>query len=518
MPAKPEYLQLEPGDNATTVRDRLSFLRGKRVLIIWPEAGTALNRKLDLVLVQREAARLAIRLAFVTHDPQVIQQANELQISVFETVGSSERGRWKRGRFKVFTTRANKPDEEPAADELMPVASRVRSETFKPRRTRPLIQLGALVLIIAVIALASYVVMPSAAVVIVPAQERLQVETSIVADPNPSVTAVDIDNGIVPATLIQIPIEETAATQTTGVRDTADTRATGTVIFINQTDQPIDIPAGAIVSSSAGTPILFQTTEGALLGGGVGLQVEAPVEALPEYAGVLGNLDVGLINVVNGELAAQITVRNLSPTSGGENRALRSVTQDDQERLLFTLRQQMQARACEEMTSRIDASQIVLCDTVRIVEERDDLIQFSAQVGETADELSLTMRIVVEATSVSQLNGQQVAFARLAAQIPRGRVLQPETLSYAPGIVQSIDAEGRVGFSITASGIVTAQVEAEQLRDRLAGRAPADALAYLDSELDLQPNIPPQIMISPEWLPHLPLLAFRITVRIEALP
>jgi hypothetical protein len=518
MPAKPDYLQLEPGDNATTVRDRLSFLRGKRVLIIWPETGSALNRKLDLVLVQREAARLAIRLAFVSHDPQVIQQANELQISVFETVGASERGRWKRGRMKVFTSRANKPDEEPAAEELMPVASRVRSETFKARRIHPLVQLGALALIIAIIAAVAYFVLPSATVILAPAQERLQVEASIVADPNPEMTVVDIDNGVIPATLIQIPIEETATTSTTGSRDAADTRASGTVIFINQTEQPIDIPSGTVISSSAGTPILFQTTEGALLAGGVGLQVEAPVEALPEFAGMVGNLDVGLINVVNGDLAAQMTVRNLAPTTGGENRSVRSVTQDDRERLLFTLRQQMQSRACEEMTSRIDASQIVLCDTVRIVEERDDLIQFSAGVGETADELSLTMRIVVEATSVSQLSGQQVAFARLAAQIPRGRVLQPETLVYAPGIVQSIDGSGRVGFSITASAVVTAQVEIEPARERLAGLSPADAATYLASELDLQDGIPPQITVLPEWLPHLPLLPFRITIRIESLP
>jgi hypothetical protein len=331
-------------------------------------------------------------------------------------------------------------------------------------------------------------------------------------------TVVDIDNGVIPATLIQIPIEETATTSTTGSRDAADTRASGTVIFINQTEQPIDIPSGTVISSSAGTPILFQTTEGALLAGGVGLQVEAPVEALPEFAGMVGNLDVGLINVVNGDLAAQMTVRNLAPTTGGENRSVRSVTQDDRERLLFTLRQQMQSRACEEMTSRIDASQIVLCDTVRIVEERDDLIQFSAAVGETADELSLTMRIVVEATSVSQLSGQQIAFARLAAQIPRGRVLQPETLVYAPGIVQSIDSSGRVGFSITASAVVTAQVEIEPARERLAGLSPAEAATYLTSELDLQDNMAPQITVLPEWLPHLPLLPFRITIRIESLP
>src|SRR5664279_3503668 len=126
MPQKHEFVQLEPGEDVASVRDRLTALRGEHVLLIWPENGTALNRKLDLVLVQREAMRLAIRLALVTHDPAVIKQAVELNISTFETVGASDRGKWKRGRSSVFTDRYDRPEEDPQPGELMEVASRVR--------------------------------------------------------------------------------------------------------------------------------------------------------------------------------------------------------------------------------------------------------------------------------------------------------------------------------------------------------------------------------------------------------
>jgi hypothetical protein len=515
MPTKPDYLQLEPGDDAAAVRDRLNFLRGKRVLIVWPEKGSALTRKLDLVLVQREAARLAIRIAFVSHDPLVAQHARDLGISVFETIGESERKRWKRGRSKLFASRAFKPDEEPDAHDLMPLASRVRSDAFAVHRARPAVQIGVLLAILATIAGVAYVVLPSAVVVLTPAQERLTVNTAVIADP--AVQRVDIDGGIIPATFIQIPLEDSAATQTTGIQETQSSRAGGTVVFVNQTDQSIDIPPATIVSTSAGSPILFQTTQGALLPGGVGLQVEATVEALPEYAGEIGNVDVGLVNVVNGELANRLLVRNLTPMTGGENRTFRSVTEGDRERLLFTLRQQMQARACDEMLARVAASQIVLCDTVQIIEERGDFIQYSAQVGEITDELSLNMRIVVQATAVDQIAGQQIAFARLAAQIPRGRVILPETLSYEPGIVQSIDADGRVGFIITASGVVTAQIDPGFVSERLASRPTTEALAYLSTEFDLEPSESPQLSISPDWMPHLPLLPFRIFVRLRQL-
>ena len=79
MATKAEYIQLENADDVGSIRDRLSFLRGQRVLLIWPEEGTILNRKLDLVLIQREAMRRAIRLALVTHDAEVIRHAQRTE-------------------------------------------------------------------------------------------------------------------------------------------------------------------------------------------------------------------------------------------------------------------------------------------------------------------------------------------------------------------------------------------------------------------------------------------------------
>src|SRR4051794_22168136 len=126
MPQKHEFVQLEAGEDVASVRDRLTVLRGEHVLLIWPEKGTALERKLDLVLVQREAMRLAIRLALITHDNEVIKHAHELNISTFETIGASDRGKWKRGRSRVFTDRFQRPEDDPEHADLMPVASRIR--------------------------------------------------------------------------------------------------------------------------------------------------------------------------------------------------------------------------------------------------------------------------------------------------------------------------------------------------------------------------------------------------------
>src|SRR5262245_11648002 len=174
MANKAEFIQLETGDDAGSVRDRLSFIRGQRVLLIWPEEGTILTRKLDLVLIQREAMRRSIRLALVTHDPQAIQHAVELNISTFETIGSSERGRWKRGRSKVFTSRSQRPDDEPIPDDLKEVASRIYAEdSARQRRWRRIQRVLLFAILLALAGGLIYVFLPSATVQLTPAQGQI---------------------------------------------------------------------------------------------------------------------------------------------------------------------------------------------------------------------------------------------------------------------------------------------------------------------------------------------------------
>ncbi|MEM6529748.1 MAG: hypothetical protein AAF653_15725, partial [Chloroflexota bacterium] len=183
MSERPYLMQLEPDEDATSVRDRLSFVRGKRVLLVWPEDGTVLRRKLDLVLIQREAMRRAVRLALVTHDPQVAKNAAELNISTFETIGESEIKRWKRARSKVFTGRDQKPESEPEPEELQDVASRVRApQEINPLR-QTLVRLGVTLALVGLVAGVAYIVFPTATVILTPASDPIETTVVITASP-----------------------------------------------------------------------------------------------------------------------------------------------------------------------------------------------------------------------------------------------------------------------------------------------------------------------------------------------
>ncbi|MEO8391668.1 MAG: hypothetical protein ABI700_01630 [Chloroflexota bacterium] len=516
MPQKHEFVQLEPGEDVASVRDRLTVLRGQHVLLIWPEKGAALDRKLDLVLVQREAMRLAIRLALITHEPEVIKHAHELNISTFETIGASERGKWKRGRSRVFTDRSQRPEDDPEASELKPVASRIRIQA-KAGPLRMIARIVLLLLLVGLTIAVAYLLIPSAVITITPAQERLQVDATIAAQVDPTSANIDVENGIMPATIVRAQIEEHATIPATGTQNLTDTRATGSIIFINKTNSPIHIPPGTLVSTSAGTPVTFRTTQDASVNAGVGLQIVVPIEAVDQSVGSIGNVDSGQINAVgDATLADKLEVRNISPTQGGLSRAETVISQTDHDRLVDILRQQIQDRAYTEMLPRLEQTQFIIPETIHIAEERSDWMTFDHKVGDVADSLSLTMRTVVEATVVDETLAQQIAFARLAGQIPHGHVIRPETILYERGVVTSIDPSGGVTFSMTCSGQIVTQISVSDLQQNLAGRTPGEAAGYIVNNVDLAEGTNAEIAIAPNWIGRLPLLPLRIAIRTQS--
>ncbi|RMF80578.1 MAG: hypothetical protein D6737_07615 [Chloroflexi bacterium] len=514
MGKRPEFIQLEQGDDAISVRDRITPLRGKNVLLIWPEQGTVLRRKLDLVLIQREAMRRSIRLALVTHDPQVVKHATEMNISTFETVGASERGRWKRGRSKVFTNRDQRPEDEPEPEALEEVASRTRTKapSRSSRERRYAARLFVLLLLGIVTLGLVYIVLPGATVTLTPASNLVQITVDVVADTNS--TAIDVESGIIPATVLRVEVEEVGTTQTTGSQDLGNVPATGSIVVINQTDSPVILPAGTTVSTSAGTPVLFRTTEDARLESGVGNQLEVPIEALGGASGEAGNVDSGMINTVIGPLANVITVRNLAPTTGGESRTVAVVTEEDRERLLAIVRQQIQSRAFTEILPRLSDTQFIIIETVHIAEERSDWTTFSAEVGDVADTLTLTMRAIVEATTVNEQLGRQIAFAQLAQQIPAGHIVRPESVNYERGPAENLD-NNRIHFTMTGTGAIVEEINTAQIQDQIAGLSVEEALAFLENEYDLADDAPPVINLTPDWFGQLPMLPMRISIVVQ---
>lgn len=513
MSSEIEHLQLEATDSVVAVRQRFSGLRGRRVLLIWSPDVRLLTRKLDLVLIQRDAYRRAIQLALVAQDKRIIAQAAELNISCFPSVEASETARWNRGRQKRFLPRYHKPSADLLPEDLALIAARLENrQRHSPCRSaveRSLV----LILLIAVIGAALYIVLPSAVVDITLAREDVIAVVDIVADRKAN--AVNLERGLIPARSLMQTIETTATIPASGTFWLDSVSAAGVATFTNLSGARVIIPAKTILGTSAGEPILFETIADILVPAGVGRSVDATVEAREGYRGNIGNVGAGMINTIFGALSERVSVINLAPFAGGGVRSVKVVAAEDQARLLESVRIQLQSLAFEQMRSTLSDSQVMIIESIRIEEERKEWTRFSADIGTMTSELSLTMRAVVSAIAIDDRYGRQVALGRLRAMLPAGKDLLAGSEEYSRGPFALGPADGQVRFTATARASAVAGLDASTLRATLAGISVNDAKSLLLAGPEISAADPPVLTLYPKGLERMPALPIRIELRFN---
>lgn len=513
---KLQIIQLESYDDVISIRDRLTFVSTERVLLVWPKRANAhpLKRKLDLVLIQREAERRQTRLALVTADPAVIEYAHDLNISVFRSVHAGQRaGVWKQPRNKVFIDRADQPTDSPDPFELKLIASRLRELTPAERRQRQVLRGLVLLLLLATIVGAAVTVGPGADVVIYPAQSQIETTAQIIADPR--VTFVDMEQGIIPAVISTLEVEVSASIPTTGSLDVPNSPATGKVVFTNQTNDEIPVPAGTVVYSTGRDPARFKTLEDATIAAGVGNVATVSIEAIDNAIGTRGNVEPNLIIFIEGSLNNVLAVRNPDFTRGGTVRPQGVVTTADYNNLLPLTHDKLIQTARTNFSARLSGTQVIVPNSVQLQPGTTEQTTYSAFVGDKVETLTLTMRATVQALIIDQQPAQAAARARLARLIPEGQELVLESLTYEMGLVRPPDATGRAALVMAVSGNISARIDTDTARDRLVGIGTQDALEVLNRDWLLDPLRPPEITIWPSFFGRLPMLAARINMVVK---
>jgi hypothetical protein len=514
---KLQIIQLEPYDDLASVRDRLAFVKAERVLLIWPRvessAAPILNRKLDLVLIQREAARHGIQLALVTANPDTLDFAAELNIATFNSVRASQRGRWKKPRNKVFVDRSDRPDNSPDPRELMLHRSRLQVLSPWQRLSRRTFRIAiALTLIFSLVGII-YLLAPGANVIIFPAQAQIDTTLTLTADPG--ITFVDVEGMRIPATLDRIEVESQASIPTTGIADIPSTLASGTVIFTNRIQSQLKIPAGTILSTPGNKPARFRTVDDAFIPAGVGQTVSVTIQANDDTPGPAGNIEANLIINIDGDLNRMLSVRNPEATQGGTVRQQSVVTRADYDNLLLLAREKVRQDALTEFGAHLTGTQLVVPDSIKLTGASDEEATYSAFVGDSADSLTLNLRARVQALVIDEQAARQAAVARLSAEIPPGRHLLTENIKYTRGPLQST-ADGRATFVMSASGNVAVSIDADRVRQRIAGIGVEAAQNLLNKEWLLDPSHPTQIDIWPQFWGNLPVLPMRINILVQA--
>lgn len=513
MSTETEQLHLRATDTVVTVREQLAKLRGRRVLVVWPDEGRVLTRKLDIVLMQREAYRRAIQLALVTQDPHVSAHANDLNISSFESIEASETSRWKRGRQKVFLPRYHKPSADLEPEDLAFIASRLERRNGRSPWRNAFERLLVLTLLFGVVGAAFYISLPYAVIQLSLLEEEVIAVIDITADRKAK--TVNLDKGVIPAQTVRAEVETTATIPTSGTFWLDSVTAAGVVTFTNLGEERVTIPQNTTLGTSAGEPILFETAADVVVPAGIGQSVDATVEARSGYRGSVGNVRAGMINTVIGALAESVSVINLAPAAGGGNRSVKVVDAEDKARLLDSVRIQLQSLAFEKMSAGLSDSQIIIIESIKIEDELKDWTSFSAEVGTMTSELSLTMRAVVSALAMDERYGRQVALEQLKANVTADRQILADSISYARGPFVLGRSDGQVSFAATSNATTVGTLDIDRLRENLAGKSIDEAKALLTSLDEVSSLNPPSLTIYPQGLRQLPLLPIRIELRVR---
>jgi hypothetical protein len=512
-----QRVQLEAYDDVTSIRDRLQYIKTRRVLLVFPKDQTILQRKLDLVLIQRECARRNLRLALVTPDPVIATHAKELNISAFTSIEQARTNRWKRPLNKVFVDRQDRPKSPHDPYELMVAASRLKPPVQGFRKNVQRVLRG-IILGITLLSLffGAYTVVPSATVTVTPAQDQLNITIPIFADPS-------IDTPLpealrIPARTQQFLQDVSVSIETTGVRRIEDALSEGTVIFTNETSTETIIPVGTVVRTDAtftSAPVEFETLEAITLEARRGATAETRVRAraVPSSSGVAGNVNSETVVAVIGVLADVVSVVNPEPIRGGGLRESAFVTAADQERLLNLARYQVVQNARNFLASSLDeGTTLFVPESVIIVDERS--LYYTPDLNAVGETASLTMQVTIEATIINLDEAKLVAFANLGGYIPQGREIDEDSLRYVQGEANlAPTGEGYV-FRMRVEGNTRARIDPTQIQERLAGVSEEEAQTILETEYLLDPRQPPQIEISPGFINRMPFLPVRIHVEV----
>jgi len=495
---KTQLISLESHDDLISVRDRMSWAKTPRILLVWPKSERIALRPLDLKVLQRHAAALGAQLGLVTRHRNIRREAQAQGIPVFNSTMKAQRNPWPERDLRRKRVR-RRPQRN-----LQELRKQVRAGNVA-WRSHPAVRIGFFTLgVLAVLALTSLFI-PRAQVIVTPETEIQSVTLPILADP--SLNSVFI-TGSIPSRELQVAVDGEAQADASGKVPVPVSRAEGIVTFRNLTEGPVTIPAGTVLTSTGLPGVRFLTVGTGDLEGGLETTLDLPVEA--ESPGTDGNVGAGAIQAIEGELGLLVTVTNGEPTRGGRNRLAEAPNDRDHSRLREDLLAELETQALNDMEIQLAQGDQLFIDTLSIDQVLEET--YDPPLGQPGSSLKLSMRVAFSAWYVSGDDLTELASTVLNASRPEGFVTVDEPLAFEALNEQRTDSEGVTHWVMRVSRNLVRQVDEDRITPLVQGRSLAVAQSQLNA-MDM-PDAP-EIQLNPDWWPWMPLIPFNITVETQ---
>jgi hypothetical protein len=488
---KVQILQLEPHDDLASTRDKLAWAQAQRVVLVWPDRARVLRKRLDLVLLRRQAARQGVELGIVTHDPVVLEHATALGIPIFRSSTRLSEETWKTGNQASLRLPA-RPD---------PFVAASPPERLQPRPLPAWLRVSILVVLALALAGAAAALFPSATITVYP--ETLDQEETVIFTLDPQAQAVGVD-GRVPARQVSLRPSGSIRVTTTGRTLVPGSPASGEVIFINLTDEPVLVPAGTGVLPAGRPDLRFATVGDLSLPAGKG--TSGSTRVLASDPGAAGNLPAGSLNAIDGALGLQTTVDQPDPLSGGTQAERAAVASADHATALRILSEQLLSEAASEIETQLEDGESIAAASLRVTNTPQQ--EYDRPIGQPADSVGLHLTLEVAALVYHQQDIDAAAALALAAQLPADSSVVPNSLGWT--VIPS-DATAPELLQTRAHQQLYQPVPAAVVTRAARGRRPSDAAARI-AAIPGQAE-PAKVEMAPAWWPFVPWLDVRIRVQ-----
>ncbi len=493
---KTYIINLESHDDFLSTRDKISWSKARRVLLIWPAHERVLERRVDLLLLLRHSQQVGAQLAIVTRQASVRTNARELGISVFKNMVQAQKSTWCVPSEHHLGALAGRPALR-NPQELRALRSQFDARPLANIWLRLAVFLVGLLACLALL----FFFLPGARIELSPLQQSQQLTLEIRT--SSKITAPNL-SGTVPAYTLQTVVEDHQEVVSSGRSRTPDKAASGQVMLTNLTDQPVTVPVESVLLTLTDPPLRFLTTQSVEVPAEVNASVNVPVRAA--VPGQAGNVSSGQIQAMQGLVGMHVTVENLDDLSGGSDRSSPIPTEQDFLALREQLLAQLRLSALQEMQTRLGADQRLLSQALKVQSILEEERQ--PPEGQPADRLQLRMRVEFQGWYVKEQDLQSVAQTALNANLGPGFRPVPQSLQISFLEDPIIDSAGSAEWRVSAAREVETTWAEDQAAHIILGRDPGDAVRLLRSNLSLSAD--PQITLFPSWWGRLPFLPFRI--------
>ena len=492
---KTQIITLESHDDLISVRDRMSWAKTPRILLVWPKYEKVTLRQVDLKVLQRHALSLGAQLGLVTRTRRVREEAAALTIPVFESTGQAQRVAWPTPRRKKLTRHAPRKDLRAKREQV--------SAREEPWRAHPVVRVGTFAVgVLSVLVLVALFI-PRAQVRLKPVSKTQSITLPVTA--SESIDSVFI-SGSIPAREKRVVVEGEHTVVVTGEGIVAQSKAKGIAEFRNLTQQAVTIPTGSVVQSVEG--IRFVTTSDGDVDAGVGKTIELQIEALE--GGLAGNLEAETINAIEGRLGLSLSVTNPEAITGGRELASVQASETDRRRVRDLLMKSLNELAREKFADEINSGDMLFDKTLKV--SQVILEAYNPPAGAAGPKLTLTMQVEYSAQYASASDLTELALLAMNASLPSGfrAASASETVTIKPATNLSFNESGSARWTMNAEREIVHFVDPAQVTQLIQGYTSGSAQSRLEKNLPLASS--PHISLSPEWWPWVPIVPFRISV------